>query len=215
MLAHGAGRYERFMRSRKARLLRDAGEGGGTVLEIGAGTGVNIEYLPRDIGRYIAVEPNPFMHRHLRRAARDRGVQLDLRAEPFEAADIEDFSVDAVVCTLVLCSVADPAAVVRRIQRILRPGGKFIFIEHVAAPRGTGLRRIQLAIRPVWRVLGDGCHPDRETEHTISEAGFEGLSLERFRANLPVVSPHIAGVARTARSAEVYVPGSGEREVSA
>jgi ubiquinone/menaquinone biosynthesis C-methylase UbiE len=203
MMAHGAGRYERFIAGRKRRLLGGVGDGG-TVLEIGAGTGVNIPYLPRSMARYIAVEPNPYMHPHLLKMAREHSAAVDLRDRPFEEIQIPDASVDAVVCTLVLCSVADPALVLERIGRMLRPGGRFIFIEHIAAPPGTWLRAVQRSIRPLWRRLGDGCHPDRETANLIEERSdsgsgcFASLNLERFRAPLPMVSPHIAGTARTA-----------------
>jgi SAM-dependent methyltransferase len=194
-MAHGAGRYERFIAPRKRDLL---GGVRGTVVEIGAGTGVNIEYLSSGgVDRYIAVEPNPCMHPYLRRASEEHGVGMELRAEPFEEAALEAGSADVVLCTLVLCSVADPAAVLARVKRILKPGGRFIFIEHVAAPRGTARRAAQRMVRPVWRTLGDGCNPDRETWMAIEQAGFAGVQYERFAAPLPLVRPHIAGIART------------------
>ena len=71
---------------------------------------------------------------------------------------------DAVISTQVLCSVADPAKVLREIQRVLKPGGRFLFVEHVAAAPGTSLRHWQRLARPVSALLGDGCHPDRNLE---------------------------------------------------
>jgi hypothetical protein len=78
---------------------------------------------------------------------------------------------------------------------VLRPGGRFAFIEHVAAPHGTRTRRVQRWIRPVWRVLGDGCNPERETWVSIRKAGFAEVNLQHFRVPFPVIGPHIAGIA--------------------
>jgi SAM-dependent methyltransferase len=189
IMAHGSGPYERFVAERKRRLFADLE---GTILEIGAGTGVNVAFLPRD-ARYLAVEPNRYMHARLHAAASDRGISMELHATAIEALAVADGSVDAVICTLVLCSIEDPEAVVNRALRMLRPGGRFIFVEHVAAPRGTWLRAVQRGVRPVWRALGDGCRPDRETWRILESAGLERLSYERFRAPAPIVSPHIAG----------------------
>lgn len=193
MLAHGAGAYERFMAPRKQALFQGLT---GRILEIGAGTGVNLPHLPRGI-TYIAAEPNPYMHTYLRAAAQEHGVRLDLHSSTIEglinAGTLPHASLDAVICTLVLCSVHDPAHVTARSLDLLKPGGRFIFIEHVAAPRGSRLRFVQRTVKPAWRIFGDGCHPDRETWRILEQAGFGSLSYERFRAPLPVVGPHIAG----------------------
>jgi ubiquinone/menaquinone biosynthesis C-methylase UbiE len=111
---------------------------------------------------------------------------------------VDDESVDAVVCTIVLCSVRDLSATLGEIRRVLRPGGRFVFMEHVAAPRGTGLRRVQRLLRPVWQFLADGCTPDRETDAAIRAAGFSHVEIERFRLPREVsvlAGPHIAGEA--------------------
>jgi ubiquinone/menaquinone biosynthesis C-methylase UbiE len=79
--------------------------------------------------------------------------------------------------------------------RVLKPGGRFVFLEHVAAPRGTWLRRLQRLAHPVWRIVADGCHPDRETDAAIVAAGFVAVRLERFSLPMGLVGPHIAGVA--------------------
>ena len=100
---------------------------------------------------------------------------------------------------LVLCSVPDPAAVVRDIRRILKPGGRFVFIEHVAAPRGSSLRRLQRFVKPFWWYFADGCRPDRELTEVIRSSGFSEVNLEEFdvprEAAPAVVSPHVLGVA--------------------
>lgn len=189
--ARGEATAARLYGDRKRALFADLA---GAVLEIGPGAGANLPYFPRGI-RWIGVEPNPFMHRHLREQAARLGLGVELRAGTAEQLPVPDASVDAVVGTLVLCSVADPEAALGEIRRVLRPGGRFIFIEHVAAPRGSRLRRVQQAIRPAWRFAADGCHPDRETRAAIEDAGFAAVRLEHFRAPVVVVGPHIAGVA--------------------
>ncbi|MDT8436501.1 MAG: class I SAM-dependent methyltransferase [Gemmatimonadota bacterium] len=178
---------------RKVRLLGDLPD---TVVELGPGAGANFRYYPRGT-RVIAVEPNPAMHGRLRARARERGIDLDLRDVRAEGLPVGTATAELVVATLVLCTVGDPERVVAEVRRILRPGGRFAFLEHVAAPRGTPLRRFQAMIRRPWRWLGEGCHLDRDTASTLGAAGFTSLELERFRAwsGRAPFAPHIAGVA--------------------
>ncbi len=166
----------------------------GTVLEIGPGTAPNLVYLNHDV-HWIGIEPNPFMHPHIRRRAARLGLPVDLRSGRGERLEVDTASVDAVISTLVLCSVGDVAATLREIRRVLRPGGRFLFMEHVAAPPGTRRRQIQRLIRPLAQYLADGCCPDRETGRAIEAAGFSGLRYDRFTLALPIVGPHIAGTA--------------------
>lgn len=166
----------------------------GTVLEIGPGTGVNLEAYPQGI-RWLGLEPNPYLHPGLWKALRSRGIPGEVLLGQAEAIPLGEESVDAVVSTLVLCSVADPRRVLREIVRVLKPGGCLVFLEHVAAPRGTPLRFLQDLVVPLWATLGDGCHPNRETLRLIREAGFAKVEGEAFRLPLPVVAPHVAGVA--------------------
>ncbi len=184
--------YERLMEQRKRTLLSSVN---GTVLEIGAGPGSNFSYIPASV-RYIALEPNPFMHRHLIAEARRLGFEAGIIVSGAENIPLGDASVDAVIGTLVLCSVGDPQRVVNEISRVLKPGGVYYFIEHVAAPEGTFLRRVQRFIRPCWRLTSDGCRPDRETGGIIRSGGFGSVEIEEFRVGAPVVSPHISGRAR-------------------
>lgn len=189
-------RYETWVAERKRVLLADLA---GTVLELGPGTGNNFRHLPSGVRRWIGIEPNPHMHAQLRAAAAGRDLELDFRGMAVEHMAVADGSVDAVLGTLVLCSVPDPGRVVRDVRRVLRPGGRFVFIEHVAAPRGTRLRRWQRLLRPWWRYCGDGCCPDRELGAVIRGAGFAEVRLEEFRVPpgvIPgIVSPQIAGIA--------------------
>jgi ubiquinone/menaquinone biosynthesis C-methylase UbiE len=167
----------------------------GTVLEIGPGAGANLRHLPAKTIRWIGVEPNPYMSRHLQHEARRLGIDIDLRAGTAEELPVESASVDFAVSTLVLCSVMDQRRAASEILRVLKPGGRLLFIEHVAAPPGTVLRRVQTAVKPLWRRMGDGCHPDRPTRDVLEECGFATLEVEEFSAPLPVVRPHIAGSA--------------------
>lgn len=166
----------------------------GDVLEIGPGIGDNLSFFPRGI-RWIGIEPNLFMHPQLKETLQKSGVEGEIRARTAERIDLTDESVDGVVSTFVLCSVSDLDATLREIVRVLRPGGQFAFIEHVAAPQGTGLRSRQRWIKPVWKLAADGCHPDREIEAAIRRAGFTRVDVKPFRVPVPIVSPRIAGVA--------------------
>ncbi len=191
LLARTTEAYEREVEPRKRALL-----GGlrGRIVEVGPGIGANLRYYASDVA-WIGVEPNPFMERGLRREAARMGIDVEVRRGVAEALPLPDHFADAVVMTLVLCSVRDPRAALREVRRVLRPGGRFVFVEHVAAPRGSGLRRLQRWIRPLWRIAADGCEPDRETAGAIEAAGFSRVEIARFRVAAPVVAPHIAGEA--------------------
>ena len=191
LLARGNRPYERWIAGRKRALF-----GGlrGVVVEIGPGAGANLPYLHSDV-HWIGVEPNPYARPYLERAAQEAAVAHELREGDAERLPVEAASADAVVGTLVLCSVKDSGAVLREIQRVLKPGGRYVFIEHVAAPRGTWRRRLQRLVRTPWRIAADGCRPDRETLQAIRAAGFARVEAEEFLAPAGLVAPHIAGFA--------------------
>lgn len=191
----GDGAQERLYGERKRRLFTGLAPGS-TVVEIGPGTGINLQYLPEGT-RYVGIEPNPHMHPPLRRKAEDLGLAVELREGTAEALALPDASADAVISTLVLCSVDAPAQALAEIRRVLRPGGTFYFIEHVAASEGSARHRAQRVIKPLWRRLADDCRPDRRTAALIESAGFAEVHLDRFRAGgvLNPVRPHIAGTA--------------------
>jgi ubiquinone/menaquinone biosynthesis C-methylase UbiE len=170
----------------------------GTVIEIGPGNGANLAYLTPDQElHWVGIEPNPYMHRYLKAQAARLGLpDLDLRAGSAEQMEMEDESADAVIGTLVLCSVTDQQKALREVLRVLKPGGHFLFIEHVAAPQGTRLRARQNRITPLWQYVGDGCQPNRETWVALQAAGFAQLSFEHFDVHVPIAGPHIAGVAK-------------------
>jgi len=113
-----------------------------------------------------------------------------------EEIPLEDSSVDAVVGTLVMCSVPDVPLALQEIQRVLKPGGRYLFIEHVAAPAGTMDRFMQDLLTPLQQLLADGCHLNRDTAARIEAAGFDKVDLIRFSVpELSIIGPHIAGIA--------------------
>jgi len=197
MLARGDVMQHRAYGARKRRLFGQIeGRSGAppVVVEIGAGTGLNAAYLPAGT-RWVAIEPNVHFHERIREAAEAHGLSVEVHAARAEALPVADGAADAVVSTLVLCSVADVRQSLAEARRVLRPGGRFVFVEHVAAPEGTMLRRLQRALRGPWGLVADGCRPDQETEPMIRAAGFADVEREAFRIPGGLVAPHVAGVA--------------------
>ncbi|WP_285115656.1 class I SAM-dependent methyltransferase [Leifsonia sp. fls2-241-R2A-40a] len=168
----------------------------GTVVEIGPGVGANLPYLPHG-STLIGIEPNRYMHAGLRAAAERHGVELDLRERVAESTGLPDGSADAVISSLVLCSVRDPEAVLAEVRRILRPGGSFRFLEHVRAPEGTPTRAAQRALRRPWAWTFEGCSCERDLERAVRDAGFRTVEVEHYRVHTPFLpfNTHIAGVA--------------------
>lgn len=150
----------------------------GTVVELGPGTGPNMRYYAPGT-RVIGIEPNQGMHDRLRARADEHGVDLEIRTLRGEQIDVDDGAADAVVATLVLCGVDDPSQVVREVQRVLRPGGTFFFLEHVVAPDGTGTRRAQRLLERPHRWLFNGCVVDRDTESLLADSGFASIEIEQ------------------------------------
>jgi SAM-dependent methyltransferase len=179
---------------RKAALFTDLPA---TVVELGAGTGANMRYYAPGT-RVLAIEPNPSMHGALRAAAARHGIDLEIRAVGAEDTRLPDAGADAVVSTLVLCTVSDPAAAIAEVRRILRPGGRFVVLEHVAAPEGSVPARLQRGLWTGWRWAFEGCDLQRHTGELLTEAGFAEVALERYRAGwafLPV-DVQVAGTLR-------------------
>jgi len=189
-------RYEEHIAARKRELFAPVS---GTIVEIGPGTGVNLQYVKAG-SRWIGIEPNPHMHAAIAKRAKAAGVEAELRMARADGIDVGDAEADVVVSTLVLCSVPDLSRTLAEVRRVLKPTGEFRFIEHVAAPAGTGLRLLQSVIKPAWYALGDGCRIDRDVGSAIEAAGFSELALDTFRVPRslvpPWVSPHIMGSAR-------------------
>lgn len=168
----------------------------GRVLEIGAGTGLNLEHYPPSLERLVLTEPEEHMAERLakRVAARDSAAEI-VRA-PAEALPFEDDSFDAVVSTLVLCTVPDPEAALAEARRLLQPEGRLLFIEHVRAD-SERLARWQDRLHGPWKAFGDGCNCNRPTLGTIADAGFDvsGAERSRWRRMPPLVHPLVSGTA--------------------
>lgn len=160
---------------------------GGNIVEIGAGIGSNMSRFTTG-SHVVAVEPNRHMHAALASNGAAHGLNLDIRSSGAEHIDLPDESQDFVVSNLVLCSVDDRAQVLREIRRVLRPGGRFVFIEHVEAPAGSWSRRWQAMLRRPWLRVFDGCDIESSTVHDIERAGFSSINgrMERFG---PAVDP--------------------------
>jgi ubiquinone/menaquinone biosynthesis C-methylase UbiE len=167
-----------------------------TVLELGAGTGANFRYLDRGT-HVIALEPNLHMHPYLRAAAARHGVTVDVRAGVAEQIPLPDGSVEAVIASLVLCTVSDPARTLAEVRRVLQPGGRFWCIEHVAAAEGTALALTQRLLRRPWRWLFEGCETQRHTEGLLRASGFESVEVQpfKFRTAFVPIRSQIAAVA--------------------
>lgn len=180
-----------WMGERRARLLKGAR---GAVLEIGGGTGTNLPHY-RDADRVTVAEPDPFMRRRLIPKLGAARVPAEVSAAGAEALPFHDGSFDTVVSTLVLCTVPDQGSALDEIRRVLRPGGRLLFIEHVRAPGSTA--RWQDRIEPFWGRLFGGCHPNRDTVAAIEEAGFEIETFESFYPPVPLsgLIPHVQGSA--------------------
>ncbi len=158
----------------------------GDVLEIGAGNGVNLQYLPSEV-KWTGYEPNRYLAAKI---AVPEGGELIVDYYKGQAGVY-----DAVICSLVLCSVQNASEVLAGLYRCLRPGGRLLFIEHVAAVRGTRLRVAQDRWLPIWRCCAGGCHPNRETGSLIEAAGFEMKWRDYFDLPLWLAGPHLIGEA--------------------
>jgi len=189
----GAASEEAGMREERRRLLQHAS---GEVLEIGAGTGLNLPLYPPAVTRVVAAEPDPHMTRRLRRKAREAPVPVELISAPAEAVPLADGSLDTVVGTLVLCTVDEPAVVLAEIARLLRPEGRYLFLEHVRAHE-AGLARWQDRLAPLWGVIEGGCHPNRATLATLRASPLTVSEVHegRIPKAVPLVRPLITGVA--------------------
>lgn len=154
------------MAERRRQLLSRAR---GRVLEVGGGTGLNLPHY-RDVSEVVVLEPDAAMRRRLLPRVRDASVPVEIHEATIEEADFPDASFDTVVCTLVLCTVADLSGALGQIHRVLRPDGELLFLEHV---RASGWRaRAQTLATPVWSRLFAGCRLDRSTTIAIRNAGF-------------------------------------------
>jgi ubiquinone/menaquinone biosynthesis C-methylase UbiE len=168
----------------------------GRVVEIGAGTGANLAHYPRTIDELVCTEPEEPMARRLREKAAGSGLPVRVVSAPAEELPFDDDSFDTAVAALVLCTVDDPDRAVAEIARVLRPGGRFIFMEHVRST-DPGSARWQDRLHPLWVRFGHGCHCNRPTLDTIEASPLRVETHRRgvIRKAPPIVRPLLTGVA--------------------
>jgi ubiquinone/menaquinone biosynthesis C-methylase UbiE len=172
----------------------------GTVVEIGAGHGLNFPHYPPEVKEVVAIEPEPTLRSQAETAAESASVPVRVLAGVADELPLEDESVDAAVASLVLCSVPDQQRALAEIRRVLRPAGELRFYEHVI-PRSQPKRVLFQVIdrSGIWPAIAGGCHAARDTTEAIMQAGFDIEEIERFGFSAqrfePLI-PHILGSAR-------------------
>jgi SAM-dependent methyltransferase len=144
----------------------------GDVLELGCGGGINMEfYDPAKISSFTGLDPSPALLDASRKAAQAKGMRADIRGGVGEAMPFEDGQFDTVLVTFTLCSVEDQAQVLREMRRVLKQGGRALFLEHGGAP-DAGVQKWQRRIEPIWKRIGGGCHLTRPVTRAYEAAGF-------------------------------------------
>jgi ubiquinone/menaquinone biosynthesis C-methylase UbiE len=191
-LAENAGQRET-----RAALISHAR---GRTLELGAGSGINLAHYTPEVTELIISEPSPHMLEHLELELTKRPpkcASVKLLRSGAESLPFEDASFDTIVGTYILCTTPDPALVLSEVDRLLRPGGRYLFLEHVHAGEGTLLGRFQDLVELPHRYLAAGCHPNRRTEQLLERSQLEVVRLEHGRQPraLPTVRPRIIGTA--------------------
>ncbi|XP_003475830.2 thiol S-methyltransferase TMT1A [Cavia porcellus] len=196
--------YNQQMASKKRELFGNLQEFAGpsgtlSLLELGCGTGANFKFYPPEC-RVTCMDPNPNFEKYLVKSiAENRHLQYErfVVGVGEDMRQVADGSMDAVVCTLVLCSVKSQEQILREVRRVLRPGGAFYFMEHVAAEQSTWNYFWQQVLDPTWHLVFDGCSLTRESWKALEQAGFSKLRLQHLQAPLSwvLVRPHIYGFA--------------------
>ncbi|KAM9813992.1 thiol S-methyltransferase TMT1A-like [Neosynchiropus ocellatus] len=195
--------YNKKMCDMKKELFRTLAEfrqpdGQLTVLEIGCGPGTNFQFFPPGC-KVICTDPNPGMQKYLRKSLEnDENLVFErfVVASGEDLSSVEDESVDAVVGTLVLCTVGNVTSTLREARRVLRPGGAYLFLEHVAADPSTWTSTIQHLMQPLWYYIADGCRVNQATWKHLEAAGFSELRLRHVQTPLMfIIKPHIMGCA--------------------
>lgn len=160
------------------RLRREAlAPASGRVLEIGLGTGINLHYYPPGTEQIVGVDSNPGVAALARRRATRSGIEVEHHSLSAERLPFDDASFDTVVSTFTLCSIPDLPQALAEVRRVLRPRGELLFLEHGLSP-DLAVARWQRRINPAWKVVGDGCHLDRDPAAAIRESG---LAVEHLR----------------------------------
>lgn len=176
LLDAGAADSHEALGDRKTAVI---GSMTGTVVELGPGTGANMRYYADGV-HVIAIEPNPHMHEMLSAAAEQYDVDLEIRSLRGESIDVDDGTADGVVGTLLLCGVEDPSSVIAEAHRVLRPGGTYFFLEHVHAPDGSGMRRVQRVVKRPHEWLFNGCRIDQDSGSLLRAGPFDSIDFDEI-----------------------------------
>jgi ubiquinone/menaquinone biosynthesis C-methylase UbiE len=193
--------YDRFSKRAEDAGLRDKrrallARARGRTLEIGAGTGLNVELYPDSVSELVLAEPDVYMRRQLEKKLASLGRRAEVVDAVAERLPFPDASIDTAVATLVFCTIPDPAAALVEIVRVLTPGGRLLFLEHVRASDPKVARWQDRLERP-WGWFGRGCHPNTDTLATIKASTLEPTYVDRERMPKapPIVRPLIVGEA--------------------
>jgi ubiquinone/menaquinone biosynthesis C-methylase UbiE len=151
----------------------------GDILEIGFGTGLNLPHYPASVSRLVTIEPNPGMVRYAARQIADSAIDVEQHESSGESLPLADASFDTVVSTWTLCSIPDVEQALREVRRVLKPGGRFLFLEHGLSP-DPAVARWQQRLNPLQQRLGDGCHLNRNMRELVADTGFSQLSCSNF-----------------------------------
>jgi ubiquinone/menaquinone biosynthesis C-methylase UbiE len=189
--------YDRAMKSTEEAGMREIrrealAEASGRTIDVGAGTGLNLALYPDSVTELVLAEPDEHMLKRLRLKLVQGGRMAEAVQAPAEDLPFDDDSFDTAVFTLVLCTVPDPKAALAEAARVLRPGGKLLFVEHVRSPEPK-LARWQDRLERPWMFLGDGCHCNRDTVATIEGSPFTIEHVDR--GELPKAPPLVRPLA--------------------
>ena len=171
----------------------------GQVLEVGIGSGLNLPYYdPLQVEKVWGLDPSNELRQMAAREAEKVDMEVELLAERGEEIPLDANSVDTVLTTFTLCTIADAEQALASMARVLKPGGTFLFCEHGVAPDAS-VRRMQNGLNPIWKRVGGGCHLNRPIPHLIEENGFEITALKaRYMPGWRWASFHYWGAATTA-----------------
>ncbi len=211
-LIHGVMRDARFLPLRRTLVAPARGR----VLEIGVGSGLDLPlYDPRRVSMVLGIDPSAVLLRLARRQAAATAFPVRLLRAEAERLPLADATIDTVVSGWTLCSIPGIAAALAEIRRVLRPGGRFLFVEHGRA-EDPAIARWQRRLTPLWRPLAGGCHLDRPIARLLAEAGFAIAELETgyMLAGPRLFTYHYRGVAVPPAAAGEGASGGAEAEAA-
>ncbi len=174
------------MRNRQLVPYRErvVGAAEGRVLEIGIGAAANLPFMPPAVDEVIGLEPARRLVAMAGRAAMEAALPVRLVEGSAEAIPLDDRSVDTVLTTWTMCSIPDPVAALNEMRRVLKPGGRLLFVEHGRSP-DAGVRRWQNRLNPIWRPVAGGCNINRPIRDLIADNGFAITGIETGYAKGP------------------------------